>query len=263
MKLGICLTGGGAKGAFQAGILKRMFEEEVTPRILTGTSIGAVNAYFVMRGRMEELFYLWNNVDKIRFEGKYDKAVDNSALIKELIGLEGDNPIIENVYVNYVHVENQRLSERVVDIRRLEKDRALEAVKYSSLLPFRGNENTNSQDSILKFDSQRVFEAFREDVKAGVYDGWNLDGGILNNTLLSPFIDNRVDKILIIALKNGFKAPEYIYDYYDAEDIIVLEPDIEILPGDTLRFELNYCRDMFGRGYEAAAGISQKITNQK
>ena len=43
-KLGLVLSGGGAKGAYQAGILKYMAEQNIQPAMVSGTSIGALNA---------------------------------------------------------------------------------------------------------------------------------------------------------------------------------------------------------------------------
>lgn len=43
-KLGLVLSGGGAKGAYQAGILKYMAEIHMQPAMVSGTSIGALNA---------------------------------------------------------------------------------------------------------------------------------------------------------------------------------------------------------------------------
>lgn len=46
-KLGLVLSGGGAKGAYQAGILKYMAEVDMQPAMVSGTSIGALNASIV------------------------------------------------------------------------------------------------------------------------------------------------------------------------------------------------------------------------
>ena len=42
-KFCIVLTGGGAKGSYQAGALKYLAELGLEPQILVGTSIGALN----------------------------------------------------------------------------------------------------------------------------------------------------------------------------------------------------------------------------
>ncbi len=39
----IVMSGGGAKGAFQVGVLKRMYEVGIRPQIVCGTSVGALN----------------------------------------------------------------------------------------------------------------------------------------------------------------------------------------------------------------------------
>ena len=42
-KLGIVLSGGGAKGAYEAGFLKALSEFNIQPDAIAGTSIGALN----------------------------------------------------------------------------------------------------------------------------------------------------------------------------------------------------------------------------
>ena len=50
-KLGLVLSGGGAKGAYQAGILRYMAEINMQPEMVSGTSIGALNASVVSAQR--------------------------------------------------------------------------------------------------------------------------------------------------------------------------------------------------------------------
>lgn len=42
--IGFALGGGGARGALQVGALRALFEHGIKPEIITGTSIGAMNA---------------------------------------------------------------------------------------------------------------------------------------------------------------------------------------------------------------------------
>lgn len=44
IKLGVVLSGGGAKGAYEAGFLKALSELNIKPDAISGTSIGALNA---------------------------------------------------------------------------------------------------------------------------------------------------------------------------------------------------------------------------
>ena len=43
IKIGLVLAGGGAKGAYQSGVVKYLAEIDYTPHIIAGTSIGALN----------------------------------------------------------------------------------------------------------------------------------------------------------------------------------------------------------------------------
>ena len=67
-KIGIVLSGGGAKGAFEVGVLKVLLEKiNKDGDILTsvaGTSIGAMNGAFVSAGQiadLERIWLSWNN----------------------------------------------------------------------------------------------------------------------------------------------------------------------------------------------------------
>lgn len=56
------LSGGGARGAYEVGVLKALAELGVTFDLVFGTSIGAVNASFFAQGdlsRLEELWCSW------------------------------------------------------------------------------------------------------------------------------------------------------------------------------------------------------------
>ena len=47
MKLGLCLEGGGAKGAYQAGVVKALYDGGINKFYsISGTSIGAINGYY-------------------------------------------------------------------------------------------------------------------------------------------------------------------------------------------------------------------------
>lgn len=257
MKLGLCLTGGGAKGAFEAGIIKRLQEKGICPEIVTGTSIGAINGYFMIKNCYRELETFWSEMDGKNLEVKIGRTIDNATVINYLSALEGNNTAIKNMYVNYVKVENSKLIEEIQDIRNMDTEHALECISYSALLPARPVEGS-CEEAIKNFDSSKLFENFKEDVLAGIYDGYKLDGGILNNNLLTPFIKNKVDKLIIIGLKDDYNVPEYIYDYYPQEDIIIIMPDAKIMPGDTIRFEKEYCSNMLQSGYR----LSERIVEQ-
>ena len=74
MKRALCLQGGGAKGAFQAGAIKALKERGYKFNCAVGASVGCLNAAMVAQGKnpnywdadnvkIDELYLLWENLD--------------------------------------------------------------------------------------------------------------------------------------------------------------------------------------------------------
>lgn len=66
-KVGVVLSGGGAKGAFQVGVLQRLIEKGVKPSVFFGTSVGALNAAGMAYLGIDDLTKLW-----LAIKGKND-----------------------------------------------------------------------------------------------------------------------------------------------------------------------------------------------
>src|SRR5215467_5461213 len=64
--LGLCLSGGGARGAFQVGVFERLLRDSRFARgpvVLSGTSAGAINAAFIAAGKSpREMMRFWNGI---------------------------------------------------------------------------------------------------------------------------------------------------------------------------------------------------------
>lgn len=62
----LVLSGGNIKGAFQAGVLSVMLEEEEFDAVF-GISVGAINAAAVATGKFDEMFKRWQEVEEKDF----------------------------------------------------------------------------------------------------------------------------------------------------------------------------------------------------
>ncbi len=240
MKTGLCLAGGGAKGAFQAGVIYGLYEKGIKFDAIAGTSIGAINGYYIYTENVNKLKEMWINIQKIGENGVkiVDNTVDNSLAIDELRGLINNSSYSKPCYINYVEVENSKLEEKIVDISELSYEDTLLSIKYSSLLPFRPSKEL------------KPFEQFGKDLIEGLYDGYKLDGGILNNVLIKPLIEAKMDKIIVITMKHDYELPEDIKNIYKEEDIIIIRPNTIFEKNATLRFEGEFCKKIFNEGYE-------------
>jgi len=61
-KLGLVLSGGGAKGCYQVGAIKALEELNVKPDIVCGVSTGNLQAVMVAQNKYKELYELWDNI---------------------------------------------------------------------------------------------------------------------------------------------------------------------------------------------------------
>lgn len=247
MKIGLCLSGGGAKGSYQAGVIKALYDngvKEITS--LSGTSIGAINGYYIFTENVENLEKVWINIQKTSENDVkiVDNTVDNSPVIDGLKGLNNNSDNKINFYVNYIDIEEQRVFEKVVNLSSMDKEKGLDSVKYSSLLPYNPNGKLPLKEQFVK------------DVQEGLYDGTKLDGGLVRNTLIAPLIEDNVDKIIIISTRHDYTIPEEIKNVYKEEDIIVVRPKTIFEANDTLRFENEFCTRMFQEGYEIGKSLT-------
>lgn len=89
MKQALVLSGGGAKGAYEAGCIRALQELNFEFEIVTGTSIGALNGLLVAQQDYEELYNLWNKLsiemvltNPIHFDFSIESMMKNTNLIK-------------------------------------------------------------------------------------------------------------------------------------------------------------------------------------
>ncbi|MCR5705842.1 MAG: patatin-like phospholipase family protein, partial [Acholeplasmatales bacterium] len=95
MKRGLVFCGGGAKGSYEAGVWKYLDEKGIKFDIVTGTSIGALNAAMYAQHTFDLDMEVWDTVtlDKIMKDAfKYDENVSLKYSLKQkdnLIGFLG------------------------------------------------------------------------------------------------------------------------------------------------------------------------------
>ncbi|HYB70001.1 MAG TPA: patatin-like phospholipase family protein, partial [Candidatus Bathyarchaeia archaeon] len=62
----LVLSGGGAKGAYEAGVAAALVEQGVPIRLVAGSSAGALNAAMIADGRVDRLEALWRGLTRER-----------------------------------------------------------------------------------------------------------------------------------------------------------------------------------------------------
>lgn len=264
MKYGLYLQGGGAKGAFQAGALCNLIERGYKFNVVGGTSIGAINGYFLYKNRLEELKALYNNFEDGDFRNTtfQGKTIDNDMLISYLKNLNNlsteTNKDIEHFYVNYDMVNDAKMIEKVEDITKLSSQEAINAVKYSSLLPYNYEPLTLIELAKVLIDNPMFFyNKFVTDLQNHEFDGLNLDGGMLNNVFIKEILNHDPDKVVIIGFGN---EEEYAKNMgikdENRKHFVFITSDREFSSFDTLNFSKDFLRNLFEEGYKKASEIT-------
>lgn len=253
---GLFLQGGGAKGAFEAGAVYAMHEKGLEFGVIAGTSIGAVNGYCIYTDNIEKMkeFYTETDFQSTAANIEVTNTIPNDYIIDKMKTLEGINKHVKSFYVNYVNVKDGELDEVRTDVSKLAGEKALNCIKYSSLLPYvcrKGVSSVTFDEVAESFNSKEIFDKFDQKVKDGSYDGFNMDGGILNNNFMQPFVQNHVEKLYLIAVHNDFQIPQYLLDNYKSDNIILIQRKKLFKPNDSLNFDKEFLCGLFKEGYEA------------
>ncbi|BDA80785.1 alpha/beta hydrolase [Leptospira kobayashii] len=185
-KKALILSGGGARGSYQAGVWRYLEEVGWKPDIICGTSVGAINACAIGSGMNSKLLtdlwlnldkekvmrYSWKNTAKELFKKKYAPLADTAPLrklIEEELDLSALNDSEMKVVISAVNILTSEL--RFFENPEIK----IEHILASSAIP-------------LFFPWQMV-------------DGephW--DGGIMANTPILPAITRGATEIIVVLL---------------------------------------------------------------
>ncbi len=257
MRIGLFLQGGGAKGAFQAGVITALDERGIKFDVICGTSIGAINGYFVYTDNITLLKDMWWEQDDSAYADMQmdELVIENKSVIEGLRKLPLDNMSDRHMFVNYIHISSGKMIELYDDIAKMPLDEKLLRVRYSALLP-RAKESLGDN-----FTVQNSFNlmSFVRDLKKGRYEGMNLDGGVYNNSFMMGFISQKVDYIFAVPFDQDFEVPEDLTYLYKPEQLCVIKPEVAFGDNDTFKFETQFCREWFNRGYKQAKEIELNI----
>ncbi len=206
-KLGLVLSGGGSKGAYEIGVYLALNKLGKNPNVVTGTSIGAINGVFIVQKDIRKALKLWKSIS-------FDKIYDNSSFPI------CDNPALADVYKLYA---KSFITEGGMDISKIELifDRLFNPRKFFSseidygLVTY--NLSLNKPVLMTKADlkpdtvkdyviaSASCYPAF----KPHVIDGQlYIDGGYYDNLPINLAVSLGAEEIIAVDLRAvGFKRP--------------------------------------------------------
>ncbi|OQX93285.1 MAG: hypothetical protein B6I17_03390 [Tenericutes bacterium 4572_104] len=259
-KLGLCLSGGGARGAYQIGAIKALEEFGILQKVqvFSGVSIGAVNAIFIASTPVDVAKDIWMNIpenplgektsmiEKIKKNGfrvidsglfsleKLDEILSENIDFKKIqkanvfIAIsdtgESDKSILglfKSTFDHYIKKDSKAV---YVPINELDRKLQIETIKASCSIPI-------------------VFPPVVNNNKKYV------DGGYFDNTPIQPLVDFGCDEVICIkiAFANHFRDLKKKYP-----NIKIHEIKSNKRLGGVLNFTSKHSRELYQLGYDDA-----------
>lgn len=212
-KIGLCLTGGGARGAYQIGAIKALDTLGIFKNIkaFSGTSIGAANVAVVASNSIHAAEEVWlnmpdNNIPKIEDDeekkrlrlpdfkrGIYSMHIFES-VIKESVKFDA-------LQKKEVYVTVSQGGEFEGGFKELFKSGFSHYIKKDSqvrYMPLHEMDALEAHQSIIASSSIPLFFSPVEINNHNCYDG-----GVFDNIPVTPLIENGCDEIILIHLQKG------------------------------------------------------------
>lgn len=191
----IVLAGGGSKGAYEIGVWKALRKLHISYDIVTGTSVGALNAALMVQKDYLRAMLLWYN---LKSDMVYDSTMDikeNKDFIKyaKKIILAGGIKVqnLETTVKKYVNVKK---------VYNSKIDLGIVTVKYPKLEPVQLTKKEIPRDKFIDYlvASASCFPAFQ---KKKIDDFNYIDGGFYDNLPINLAISMGATEVIAVDLE--------------------------------------------------------------
>ena len=270
LKVGLVLAGGGAKGAYQAGVIRALWDLDLIDNIhvVSGVSIGTLNALCLCMKDRDLIDRSWKSLSysKIVTKGDGPKLSDIGEVLKKIamnkgedifesIDLSGLGFISQKGIRNYIKesVDVKTLNETEIDIYSCAYNITGGYPQY-----FRLNDYSEEEIIDITLGSCAVPYIFPPVLFKG---NQYADGGINNPLYLSanadnvpiyPLVDYDCDLIIVVHLNYGDKINRQSYPHLNIIEIYPSTP-LELISGSgTLNFNQTGIVDKIQMGYRDA-----------
>lgn len=246
MKLGLCLAGGGVKGAAHIGVLKAFEEENIDFDYLAGTSSGSIIVTLYSIGYTADEIYKF-----FKEYCKHIKYIDGINIFSILKGL------IINKKLNITGLNNGNKLEEIIKNICIERNvKLISDIKKKIVIPsvdlndgkiylfssFNNiyNNKRNYSDKIIYDNDIEIWRAVRASCSyPGIFMPYNykdtqlIDGGIRENVPWRELKEMGVDKVISIVFSKKIEKK-------DNKNVLdVISSSIDILCHELSNYELN------------------------
>lgn len=242
MKLGVVLSGGFSKGAYQIGFIKALTEKINRNQIeyVSGASIGICNAYALAANKVDEIIEIWQSINKSNVFSLWKELVVKGFLKKNIKKLIEKYDVLDiPTYLTTLSFF-PKFSFNYVNLFGPAHINWRDLIRGSIGFPF----VTGSQ---IYFNKK-----------------FYTDGAIVDNIPVSPLLNKDLDLILVLHFDSKFDVTKHCGTHQDN----ILDIDLSSLSNfkeSSFNFSQKNIDKMINFGYEYGIDLFEKIskTNEK
>ena len=259
----VALEGGGARGAYQAGIWKALNEQGFKYNAVSGTSVGALNGAIMAMNDQALSEELWNNMDfslVMKVDGRMMKTLFDRGLLEVEIR-DLSNNLKSFFREKGVDVTPLRsLISQKVDPEAIKNSGVRLFVSTFSVSDRRGLDIEASalpeQELYDMLMASAYFPGFKSELMKGKRYA---DGGFANSVPISTLVNHGYSDILVLRLNSPgvekrVKIPE-------GTTVTEIAPKVDL--GNLMNFSRVHCKKLFRLGYYDALRLLYGLYGEK
>ncbi|MFW5838671.1 MAG: patatin-like phospholipase family protein [Bacillota bacterium] len=255
-KIGLCLTGGGARGAYQIGAIKALEERGILDKIsaYSGTSIGSANVAVIATKGVDAAKEVWmtmpeenlprNKKDLDKKSDKlfdFDRGIYTMDVFKSIIEKSVDLDVLKKKEVYVTLSEGGQPDKGFIDLLRCTYRHYVKHDTKVVYLPLHELESDSVIDAIVASSSIPLFFA-----PVKMQDKKFYDGGVFDNVPIKPLVKSGCDEIIIIHLHHHLLYnPKKV-----ASGVTYHEIKHKGLLGHILKFSKKQTQRLYQAGYD-------------
>ncbi|MBQ3414876.1 MAG: patatin-like phospholipase family protein [Clostridia bacterium] len=227
IKIGLVLSGGMVKGAYQIGVLKALqeFVKKENISCISTSSVGTIAAYAYVQDRLEDFQDIWLDTEQFNVRTFLRSSVKRSNILDKVTKIVKNHKSIDmDFYTTCLDITKMNLN--YINLKNIRDDQIEDYLKASiSFVP--------------------VYKAIQIDNSKYV------DGAVIDNIPVKPLANYDLDYIIVV----HFDKDNYIYQTFENKNVIEINFDIPTSISKSLSFDQESSKDMINKGYGEAHRI--------
>lgn len=232
--ISIIISGGSSKGAYQIGFFKALEKYGISTKIqaISATSIGVINAYAFLCGKLELAEKLWQSINA---DGIWDfrKKIKEYNLLQNCFNnlINEKDCITQNFYITLS--EMSTMTPQYFNLKGEITKNKISLLKASIAIPM-----LTAQP--LKYNEKYYF-----------------DGGVTNNIPFEPITNKKQDIIIIVHFTPGYRIKQEFFD----TDVEIIYIDMTQIRG-FLKGHFNFQQDHINQMIQDGQRFTEQRLNE-